>query len=235
LLDFSWEPLGHLIVIPYRVRLALIQIEIIMALWLLIGVSPRVLQFVAIVYFASTAAINAILIRNGEASCGCFGKAISISPWLTLGFSLLAIAAFYCLRPAPSRDASGILGQCVVMAMAGLVALELFRNGGNGTGEVSIASSHIEVGEVPLGRLQYANVTVVNRSIRQIRVVGGTRNCALDASVDLPQVLPPQDSATVRIAIKNSGRSGRFVSTYVLYADDGVQTAITGRIAGYWR
>lgn len=53
----------------------------------------------------------------------------------------------------------------------------------------------------------------------------------MNATVDLPAMIPAGGTASVRVMVKGS-QSGRFVSQYEFYVDDGKNWPIVGRVAG---
>ena len=78
--------------------LAVIEFELFASCWLLSNLAPTVTRRVAIVGFSVFASVSLYKALTGAESCGCFGR-ISVNPWLTLGFDLLAVTALILARP----------------------------------------------------------------------------------------------------------------------------------------
>jgi hypothetical protein len=242
--DSSWEPFGQLLLVPHRVRSLLIEIEAVVGLWLLSGLALALLRPVAATYFAALAAVSLVLAANGAPSCGCFGQT-SVSPWVTAGVDLAALAALVAVRP-PGRCAGDRAGYAVAgwtaVGLALLLGGEVVRQGGPAAawaaladGPLTAVPAQVDLGDVAADEPHFARVTLVNSGDREVRVVGGTRNCASDATVDLPVTVPPGGEAAIRVLLKPRGRTGRFRSEYQLYVDDRAYRTVRGRVAGHLR
>lgn len=221
--DSSWEPLGQLLLVPHRVRFLLIELEAGVGLWLLSGLAPALLRLVAAAYFAILAVASLALAVNGAPSCGCFGQT-AVSPWVTVVVDLAAVVALAAVRPPVRRVGEGASHAVAVWTAVGLVLIlggEVVRQGGPAAawaaladGPLAVVPAQVDLGEVTAGEPQFARVTLVNHGDREVRVVGGTRNCASDATVDLPVTVAPGGEATIRVGANRGGRAGRFISEY---------------------
>jgi hypothetical protein len=85
---------------------ALIQLELIMALWLLTGAFPRARFLAAAICFMVFALAASYEAFHGFASCGCFG-AVKVSPKITAVFDIAALIALWATKPKK------ILHQCL--------------------------------------------------------------------------------------------------------------------------
>lgn len=79
--------------------------ECAIGFWFLSGVRLRFAWWSALFIFGSFAAYASAVAIRGFSSCGCFGET-GVSPWVTLSFDLLAIAAL-CWRPWATQLQSG--------------------------------------------------------------------------------------------------------------------------------
>jgi hypothetical protein len=216
-----------------------IDIEAAIGIWLLLGLAPTLLRRVAIGYFAALAAASIGLLFFGVPSCGCFGSA-TVSPWWALGLDAVAMAALATFRPKAQGGPQSAVAGWTLAGLSLIVAVEVMRHGGPTAawvavvGTVAVEPGRVDLGEVPAGGPHFATVTIVNRGDCDARLVGGTRNCSVNAAVDLPATIPAARTASVRVMVKGS-QSGRFVSQFQLYVDDGTNWPIVGRVAGYSR
>jgi len=115
-----------------------VELELLLGLWLLTGVCPRHARGAALLCFAGFLAVSLSRARSGEVSCGCFGK-VPVSPWVTAGLDLVAVAALWAWRPADGavkapRSAPG------TFALAGATALLLVVVGALGVARPAPAS-----------------------------------------------------------------------------------------------
>lgn len=71
---------------------AVVQFEILLGFWLISGVFPCVVWWVALLTFGAFTVVAAAKGIAGEPSCGCFGT-VETSPWLTLTIDIAAVIA----------------------------------------------------------------------------------------------------------------------------------------------
>ncbi len=74
---------------------AVVQFEILLGCWLISGVFPRIVWWVALLTFGAFTLVAAAKGIAGEPSCGCFGR-VETSPWLTLTMDIAAVIALCC-------------------------------------------------------------------------------------------------------------------------------------------
>ena len=86
------------------VMMALIQAEVVLASWLLINDSSRLRLIIAMLCFSVFATAAVYEAYRSLASCGCFGM-WKVSPKITAGFDVLAVALLRLTRPRHGRSA----------------------------------------------------------------------------------------------------------------------------------
>lgn len=80
------------LLLPPRLLIAIIEIEIVLGLWLLSGWAARGAWLASIGFFGSLAGVSLYLALRGQTSCGCFGL-LSVNPWFTTILDAAALAA----------------------------------------------------------------------------------------------------------------------------------------------
>lgn len=83
--------------------LALIEVELLLAGWLISGVQATRCRRAVLVAFVVFAAVSLRKALSGAATCNCFGN-LQVHPWLTFSLDLVVVALLVVWRPA--RDAS---------------------------------------------------------------------------------------------------------------------------------
>ena len=81
-------------------RVALIELELCLGLWLLLGFYPRQARFLALACFGAFAAVSLQQALAGRVSCCCFG-ALAVRPWFTFLFDVAAVGGLWHWRPNP--------------------------------------------------------------------------------------------------------------------------------------
>ena len=69
---------------------AVVQYELLLAVWLLSGLLPRTAWWITIGTFGLFAVVSASKALAGDPTCGCFGR-VPTSPWLSLSINMAAI------------------------------------------------------------------------------------------------------------------------------------------------
>jgi hypothetical protein len=189
------DPVGRmgLFSIP-AFQIAIIELEIFLAGWLLWGAQPLGSWAMTLAVFTIFAGVSAYQGWIGRASCGCFGR-LSVSPWYAFGIDLAVIFALLLGRPdlRPVREHPrfllksvlpvfyGLGGAVVVLgALAGLAysvygspdaALAHLR------GErISLYPRLVDAGTGDPGEQRETTVEVVNRTDHPISLIGGTKD-----------------------------------------------------------
>ena len=78
--------------------ICLVELELLLGLWLLVGGYPKASWTVALLSFGLFAVVSLYKALSGAASCDCFGK-IEVNPWYTLTLDVAVIAALLGCRP----------------------------------------------------------------------------------------------------------------------------------------
>ncbi len=223
------------------VQLAALEAEALVGLWLLAGWARHGAWLVAVGLFAALAAVSLYLGLIGQSSCGCFGR-IRVSPWESLvldGVCLTGLLAWRQRVDATGgrRPAVIGIGAAVVLGLIGLTLLT--RNGVGETwlsrarGEwVAVSPAESDLGEEPAGKVVTFRIEVVNRSGRDVRLIGGTASCSCVATDDLPVTVPANGSVSVSGRILFSGTPGQFKHEYEFFTDLPAQPRVGGRIVG---
>lgn len=250
----AFDPVGRLgIFSAAEFEVAVVELEVFLALWLLWGKRPLGSWLLAMSAFASFAAISFYLGRVGQASCGCFGR-LSLSPWYAFGMDLGIVGALIMARPdlKPLCDkprstltnallptAYGFGGISVISGLlVGLAsitfgsvpaAVAYFR------GErLSVQPRLVELPKGVPGERRLAIVQLTNWTDRPIRLIGGTTDCSCTVLSDLPLTIPPKETRAVSVAVLLSRRPGLFTRKADLLVDDEgfqrVSFRLTGRI-----
>jgi hypothetical protein len=126
-----------------------IELELIIALCLLLGILPRHTRRLAITVFCIFLATSLYQAVIGRSTCGCFGE-VHVSPWLTGTIDALAIVALICWRPSEEGEAR----------------LRLARRGWMRTGLVSgilLGSVVLTAGALPLKHGQINDDGLISR------------------------------------------------------------------------
>ena len=199
-----------------RWQLALIEAEVVLAIWLVSGLYPRIAWLAALLTFTLFAAASLYLGIAGRPSCGCFGK-LEVNPWYTFGVDTLAVAALCYWRPRGNllpvrlsglergslRPTAYLAGGILLLAAGGLAIFSLldwfssdalaYLRGESLTVEPSV----VDVGEGIRGATLDISVSVRNHSDRPIWLLGGRIGCACISTRDLPLILPPREVQTL--------------------------------------
>jgi hypothetical protein len=93
----------------------------------------------------------------------------------------------------------------------------------NGDADVGVASG---------GEVRVFEVRVENLTDSDVRLVGGTSNCACVATDDLPLTIPAGGATDVHVRVKFTGEPGRFRHTFHWYTDAPAQPRLGGRVTG---
>ena len=170
----------------------------------------------------------------GQTNCGCFGN-FHLSPWYALSLDICCISLLLVFRPKPSLVSSndsigirhyfpgfsvkklGFVGACLLLIVGisyGIVVATYgsFRGfSAQLAGDtISIEPTSLDFGQEELGTIQDRWVVVHNWSDRPLSVVGGTANCSCLTTQDLPILIPPKESKSIRIQVKFKGSPGYF-------------------------
>jgi hypothetical protein len=208
-------------------QMATVEVELFLAVWLLWGVRPQGAWIAALLAFLCFAGASLYLGWIGQGSCGCFGNLVPVSPWYTLAGDLAAVALLLLSRPPLKRpDAtlapvvqgwlrsvlSGLLGVVVLLGLFTALGSLLFGSPGEALAYIrgerlSIRPRWIDLGAGELGESREVPVTLVNRTDKEIRIIGGTSDCACVTTKSLPVTIPPGEKRSVSLVVNLSRRA----------------------------
>jgi hypothetical protein len=176
------------------IQIGIIEFEIFLALWLLLGKQAIGSWVTALGVFAGFAAVSAYQGLIGRASCGCFGQ-LSVSPWYACGIDLLVLLALILGRPdfaAVRRQPRlllasflpavyGLVGAAIVLASLTSLAFVFYGSPdaalAHFRGErVSLYPKLVDVGTGFPGEQREARIEIVNRTDHAIRLIGGAKD-----------------------------------------------------------
>jgi hypothetical protein len=220
-----------------RVQLVGMEVEALVAIWLVSGYARRGAWLAAVVLFATLAAVSAYLAWIGQASCGCFGR-VEVSPWVSLALDVVCVVALIATRPTgqwlstntlwPATVAILVVGGLVTASESDGARRELARF----RGEAFLLDGDTDAGAAPKGESRIVSVTVENITDADLRLIGGTASCSCVATYDLPLTVPAGGKVTAKVKIKYTGETGRFKHAFIWYTDAPSQTQLTGSVTG---
>lgn len=233
-------------------QLAVIEGEILLAAWLFWGRYRLGAWVVSLTTFACFAAASFYLGWVGQASCGCAGAALSISPWYAFTFDLAVLVAlligrpdvtllWYQARPNVSHTfRHATFGFAGVALTSGLVlsiilgvfgsipaAIAFFRDE-----RVSVYPRITELGRAEVGTEREVKITLANWTGVPIHVFGGTSDCACTVLHDLPLTIPPRETRELSVRIRMADSPGAFTRQAAILVDDEGFKRITFAITG---
>lgn len=233
------------------VQLVLIQFEILLGIWLLSGWKQAGSWLATVITFTGFAAYSLYAALIGQTSCGCFGK-LPVSPWYAFALDLGVLLILGLCRPLrqdlwPSSAAEwrSIAGDtCLVAievaALFGILTLAAYVFVGSPAAalarlrgeEVSVYPDFVDLGTGESGEIKVAQVEIVNRTNRPIRVVGGTSDCSCTVLGDLPVELGPGDVRSISVQMRMPKSSGLFARSAVLQIDNNGMTRVKFQVGG---
>jgi hypothetical protein len=103
----------------------LVEVELLMGLWLLFGVAPRLTRALALLLFAGLGAAAAMKVWAGDPDCGCLGQ-LPVKPWQMLCLDVGVLAALVASRPSQRawlpRGLSPVLPTGLALALGAALA-----------------------------------------------------------------------------------------------------------------
>jgi hypothetical protein len=176
---------GPLDALPYLrpLRLAGVwpAVEVFLGGWLLCGAFPRTAWAVGGVAYTAFAAVSLHAAASGQSTCGCFGSAVAVSPWLTAAVDLViaSLLLIACLSHDARSPVTGMRQNSIVVilvvAIASALATLWFWHGDDQSVEVDPAV--VEMGTVSRGRFATATVVLTNRSGRPVILTAVKTSC----------------------------------------------------------
>ncbi len=229
---------GHL------VGLLAVQVEFALGLWLLTGAFPSAARFVGAATFAAFAAVNAWLGMQGESSCGCLGRHVSVNPWAMMALDLAVSASLLTFRPRARTAPAGWPERVAIGIGVAVLAVGLTVGGISVWGDpddvaarlsgaaVTARQDVVSVGEGPPQDHRTVVVELRNHSPRPVRVVGSRSSCSCTTATDLPTVIPAGGVRPIEVAVTLKGTPGRFMQRVLFYTDDGRQGVVAVWVQG---
>ncbi len=238
----------HLLSSP-RWRLAAIEMEALLGLWLLAGSLPGLLWLAAMLFFSLLAGVSLYLGIEGQSSCGCFGAKLPVSPWYVLGLDVVSVTSLWLARPLDPVGIIAIfrhslkyfasyLSVATTAYIVGLSVLAYFllpqALAGLRGEAVSVEPPVTDIGSGFRGDVRYLQLQVVNHTARSIRIVGCLSGCSgvVILPVDLPKAVPPEGMVAVEIKVKVRGPLERFKQPFMLLTDDEMQPLALAEVTG---
>lgn len=211
------------------VQLTTVGWEIVLGVWLLSGYNRTGAWAVAVVTFLTFAGVSLYLGLIGQASCGCFG-AVQASPWQALTVDAVALAILWVVRPVSHgrwglprlrpahlavRALAATVGAAVILGLFTAVATLLFGSLDEALASlrderVSIRPAFVNLDRGPAGQTVGATVMLVNRTDRQVRIIGGSSDCSCVVTDDLPLTLAAGESRPVVVRVRLPATQGFF-------------------------
>ena len=187
----------------------------------------------------------------GQASCGCFGQ-VQVNPWSTLALDVSILLLLIVTRPPRSAFAwfftpesqAGIHrtivgGSLVAVLLASLAGVGVWWFGSTSAalaylrGErVSASPSTLDYGVAEPGEKRPTELQLINRTDRDIRIIGGTSDCSCVTTDDLPLVIPARQAVPLTVRVKFPSGAGQFTRQASLYTDDPLQPWVNLRLSG---
>ena len=246
------DPVEHMGIFSlHAAQVAIVNVEILLAIWLWSRAFPSCSWSVAVIIFACFAVISGYQGWVGKSSCGCFGK-LTVHPWIALSldaFVLLMLALGRPTRDEFSADVralgANIVKRILVAAVvagvlvASLTAYGFWRRGSLESavaelrGEpVSVEPFIYDVGRCNQFDRKEITVRVVNRLSRPIRIVGQSPDCTCRMVSDVPMTIPPQDAVEVQFSAVVTANEGIFSQEALLFLDTGHLDRVRFQLAG---
>ncbi|MGI8981801.1 MAG: hypothetical protein ACR2FY_21435 [Pirellulaceae bacterium] len=229
-----------------RAILAVVIIEVLIAMWLASGAYPALSWLTAAVFFLVAFSVAVSTGLAGVAHCPCFGR-VPASPWLAVCIDAAALVALCLFRPGNQSIMSlvgGILREPRQLVTLGLFALPVLILGlpqswldspfvARLRGEqVRVSPYTADAGAGKTGEWGQVQVTIRNDSAGPVQVMGGTADCSCVTINGMPVTLASGESQSIPVRIRFVGTPGRFARKYFFYTDSTAAPYLTGIIAG---
>jgi hypothetical protein len=231
-------------------QVGILEMEVLLALWLLSGSNPVGAWLTSLLAFSSFAVASFYQGWIGEASCGCFG-AVKVNPWFTFSLDVVIVAALALCRPnlrelheqPRTQLASALLpvvyGTLGVTLMLGILTGVAYASYGSThaaiahlRGErISISPRVLDMGVGQPGDVREASIKVSNWSESPIRLIGGTSDCSCVVTDELPLTIAPGESCSLTVKMRLSGGRGTVNRKALLMTDDKATPRVGFRLA----
>ena len=221
---------------PPWVTAALPALELLLGVWLVSGVFRFGAYLIALVTFSLFSLVALSQVQSGASDCGCFGSAVTVSPWLTLTldvtlvFALLRFRPRWAGRPALAPVTSLVLRSAAVagLVLAAGAAFSVWRYGSVMAGvaaaagmPVAVTTPVIDVSRVAAGELTDGTVEVINLTGSEEQVAYVSMRCHCAVFDDLPVALPPGQATRIGFRLLVPAEAGAFRRPAVLQSSAG--------------
>jgi hypothetical protein len=248
------EPVGSMgLFSTTEFQFAVVEFEILMAVWLLSGKQPLGSWFLAFAAFTCFACVSFYLGVIGETSCGCFGS-LKTNPWIAFTLDVFVLVLLLLGRPDltslrenPRLTLIETARPAVHgFALAAPILLLFLGIGRIGFGShaaaiaflrgerMSVGPRLADLGEAAPGDSRDATVVLWNWTDSPVRLIGGTADCSCTVLNDLPVTIPARESRPVTVRVRMSATVGVYTRKAVFLVDDDgmreVEFSLTGRI-----
>lgn len=227
-----------------------ITFELALGVWLVSGRQLLGAWLAVLVTFSAFAAVSFYQGWIGQASCGCLGNKVTVSPWVMFAVDSAAVIALLTFRPCltPLWENRGrvataaiwvVTGYVLILSLlAGIAYLQFgsvdFALARLRSDRVSVQPSLVNVGEGVPGEIREVRVELTNRTEKSIRILGGTSDCSCSVLGDLPITIPPGEGRNITLGVRLQDSPGIFNRNAMFVVDDNglrkLRIRITGRI-----
>jgi hypothetical protein len=198
-----------------QVQALAIQFEFVLGAWLAWGIYPTTARLIATVTFAGFAAVSLQAGWAGAASCSCFGP-LEVSPWISFGIDMLALAGLAWPRPRQMFGA--------VLAGVGFVSLAVFpiflmiQGGPSYPRALETDPASLDLGSVARGSRREFAIRLRNPRAQAVDIFQVKTSCCCLAARELPWHLGAGESAEARLNLDLRSQD-TFTGTLLLTAE----------------
>jgi hypothetical protein len=211
----------------------LIQLEVLIALWLLSGWKTIAAWFCTLCLFATFAGASLALVVQKKATCGCFGS-VDFNPAWVFVIDIVAISTLLLVGriennrvvdPSPDwigfrlkqRILSLTMGISLIAITIGFAGIYFNTHVGSWyarnlpialTGQVLVTEPSVVAASPGVeGNWQTLSFSVVNRGKESVRLIGAEQNCKCRAIKSLPIVVPAAGQVDIEVDVKLGSKS----------------------------
>ena len=211
----------------------LIQIEFVIAIWLLIGWAEQISWWFALLLFSSFTGASLMMVVQGRSTCGCLGV-VEFNPLWMLLFDGVVIGLLLCAGRkifrvskadveaiAPyARPTFGVraLGLILLAALMGGVGVSQSAVIGAAiaehipleiSGQYLVASPSVyDVGTGQSGQWHTLKIKIRNRSDTPVTLIGAEQGCRCRAIGSLPLDVPPAGEVEISVDVRLGQSAG---------------------------
>lgn len=190
---------------------AWIPFEVLLGLWLITGVFPRVCRYLAIAGFAAFAVYSLRIALLGWRSCGCFGT-VSVSPWFTFSLDVGAILLLSLTKPAAGRrpmlHLSIFFGIIVAALLTAALTFGPLSPFGGSRYSLFCSHPHFDFGGIDGRFLAKHSFKLVNNAAYPVRVTSAKTSCGCTVAIAPKTPIPPGKSQMLKVLADWTAVSG---------------------------